>query len=62
MFVGAAFLIARASAAGIADATFANGAMLIANNAATAREDIRFVMGSAPLDIAKQPYYQLQWR
>jgi hypothetical protein len=36
MFVGAAFLIARASATGIADATFASGAMLVANNTATA--------------------------
>jgi len=49
MFVGAAFLIARASATGIADATFANGAMLIANNVATARIDTRFLMTCSPL-------------
>jgi hypothetical protein len=49
MFVGAAFLIARASATGAADATFANGVMLIANNAAAARVGSRFVMGFSPL-------------
>src|SRR5580704_11938361 len=45
MLVGAAFLMARASAIGVADATFANVAMLTANNAVAARIGTRFVIG-----------------
>jgi hypothetical protein len=46
---GAAFLVTRAFATGIADATFAIGMMLIASNTAIAAVVSRFVIESSPL-------------
>src|SRR5580693_4094978 len=47
--VGAAFLMARASAIGVADATVDSDAMLPTSNAVTARVGARFVMWRPPL-------------
>src|ERR1039458_7535108 len=49
--VGAAFLRARASA-GIADALFANGTMLIANNAAAAKVEHGCTDARTPSSVA----------
>src|SRR5580704_11298475 len=52
---GAAFLTAAASAIDIADAAFANDAMLTATKAVAASVGTRFLMGPSPLLGARRP-------
>ena len=63
---GTAFLITRALAIGIADATSATGMVFIATNTAIAAAGSRFVIGSSPLLCAHprfpdNPLAALEW-